>query len=680
MVSDAGSTGAGREVESRLAAIVRDTHDAVIAKDLQGIITAWNMAAARMYGYTPEETVGRHISLLIPDDHAHEEEVILDRVRTGDRLETYETERIRKDGVRINVSLTASPIRDETGTIVGASVVARDITAEVRRRHAQAFFSKVAATFHASLDPEQTARTIAESGVPAFAELCVVDLLLPDGTIGDSTVAAADSAIAEGLANLRRSAPIDPGGSHPVAEVIRTGRPIVIRDLTDPGVRARVAQSEAHADFITAFEYNSAAVVPLVGRRGILGTLSFLHVDNDRRYDADDLELLLDLGARASMAIENARVHHERAKIARTLQRSLRPDRPERIPGANLAVVFEPVGEGVEVGGDFYDVFQVDGKWFVLIGDVVGKGPEAAALTGQIRHTVRALGLPGWTPASILTRVNSILYETQIEQQFASAQLLALRPQGDGRLGVELAGAGHPPAIAWGLEETRLIGGGTVLGVDPQARIATADFVLEPYEALILYTDGWLDAGPTPGHRTPQGLVELLWRDGDRDIDRALQRLRTDALERAGGILEDDMVILGLRVVGAARGEPAEAEVEIELAPTTEAGHEARIAILERLGGRLTEGVTHDLMTVVSELVNNAVDHGPGNAIRLRVAIGADGAIAGTVDDQGARPPALSVREWSPAGGGLGLQIVDYLTESWGVTDDGTAIAFRIAP
>ena len=121
----------------RLAQVVRSTRDAVLSKDLDGVITSWNPAAIRLYGYSEVEAVGAHISLLIPADRKNEEQEILARVRRGEAVQTYETERIRKDGARINVSLTISPIEHPQRGIVGASVIARDITAESRRRHAE---------------------------------------------------------------------------------------------------------------------------------------------------------------------------------------------------------------------------------------------------------------------------------------------------------------------------------------------------------------------------------------------------------------------------------------------------------------------------------------------------------------------------------------------------------------
>ena len=114
--------------ESFLGAIVESADDAIIGKDLDGIVTSWNRAAERLYGYSEKEIIGKPISILIPPDHPDEEPTILERIRRGERIEHYETSRIRKDGGVIHVSLTVSPIRDSLGRIIGASKIARDIT------------------------------------------------------------------------------------------------------------------------------------------------------------------------------------------------------------------------------------------------------------------------------------------------------------------------------------------------------------------------------------------------------------------------------------------------------------------------------------------------------------------------------------------------------------------------
>ena len=118
----------GEEARARLAAIVESSDDAIISKDLSGIITSWNKSAERLFGYTAQEAVGKPVTLLIPPERFDEEPTILDRVRRGERIDHYETVRRRKDGTLLDVSLTVSPVTDSQGQIVGASKIARDIT------------------------------------------------------------------------------------------------------------------------------------------------------------------------------------------------------------------------------------------------------------------------------------------------------------------------------------------------------------------------------------------------------------------------------------------------------------------------------------------------------------------------------------------------------------------------
>jgi PAS domain S-box-containing protein len=112
----------------RLAAIVRDSDDAIVSKDLTGVITSWNPAAERMFGYTAGEAVGRSITLIIPPDRRHEEDMVLRRLCAGESVDHFETVRVRKDGTFLDISITVSPIRNAAGRIIGASKIARDIT------------------------------------------------------------------------------------------------------------------------------------------------------------------------------------------------------------------------------------------------------------------------------------------------------------------------------------------------------------------------------------------------------------------------------------------------------------------------------------------------------------------------------------------------------------------------
>ncbi len=543
--------GEAREADAErtrqhLAEVVRGTQDAVMSKDLNGVVTSWNPAAERLYGYSAEEAIGRHISFLVPSDHENEEMRILDRVREGERLETYETERIRADGARISVSLTVSPIRNPLRGLVGASVVARDITAEVRRRRAQEFLVAAGRLLDSSLDPEQTARTIVSTAVPELAELCLIDFRRADGSLGDSVVAGFRPEMAERLEAIRRDQPLDPGGEHPVAQVLRLGRPLVWRDLTAPEVVDKVSQNDDHLRLMREAGYVSAAVVPLIARGHALGALSFLHTSGDLRYDPDDLDFLAELGDRAAMALDNARLYRERDRIAENLQRGLRPPEPVEIPGLEISVVFEAAGEGIEIGGDLYDVLPTDDGCWILVGDVAGKGSAAAGVSVAVRHAVRGLTREIDEPEEVLARVNELLLDGHSLNDFATAALARLRRDGEG-WSLILAGAGHPPAVLAGAEEAAQLGGGTVLGAWREPEVSRHEARLGATETFLVCTDGWLEAGPVSRHSRPEALAEMAQSMAGLELGELTERLRADAVGRGSGRLRDDLVVLAVR-------------------------------------------------------------------------------------------------------------------------------------
>jgi PAS domain S-box-containing protein len=536
----------GEEERRRLAQVVESTQDAVLSKNLKGAITSWNPAAERLYGYSQEETIGEHISLLIPADHKDEEKEILARVRRGERVETYETERIRKDGARIDVSLTISPIEHPQRGIIGASVIARDITEERRRRRAQEFLVAATRGLDVSLDFNRTARIIVETAVPDLAEFCVIDFVRSDGWVGDSIVAARDPAAAAVLEEIRRRSPLDPGGEHPVAQVLRSGRPMVWRDLTSPEVMQTVVQNEEHRRLIEETRYQSAAVAPLVARGSTLGAISFLHASTDLRYDANDLHLLGELADRAALALDNARLYEERNRIAQDLQRGLRPPEPPYVPGLDVSVVFDPYGEGIEIGGDLYDILPTDDGCWIMIGDVTGKGSAAAGVAVALRHSMRGLARQIDEPERLLAQLNEMLLEGRSLNDFATAVLVRLRRDGE-RWHFSLATAGHPPAIQVKPSGPVQLGGGSVLGAWADAPLGHHEGELLPEETLVLATDGWFESGPAETHLGSEALGALAHSFADLDLAEMTEALRQDAISRSGGPLRDDMVVLAVR-------------------------------------------------------------------------------------------------------------------------------------
>ena len=228
---------------------------------------------------------------------------------------------------------------------------------------------------------------------------------------------------------------------------MRSGRPMIWRDLKAPGVVEDVAQNADHRGLMEDAGYNSAAVVGLIARGRTIGALSFLHARGDDRYDAEDLDFLAELGARAALVLDNARLYSERDEIARNLQRGLRPPRPAPVPGLEIAVVFEAAGEGIEIGGDVYDVLPTEDGCWVLVADVAGKGSAAAGVSVALRHAVRGLTREVDEPEDVLARVNELLLSGHSRNDFATAVLARLRRERRDGWHLALASAGHPPAI-----------------------------------------------------------------------------------------------------------------------------------------------------------------------------------------------------------------------------------------
>ena len=163
------------DAQRRLAAIIQSSQDAIISTDLNGTITSWNQGAERLYGYTPHEVIGRSVAILIPPERHEEERALLERIRAGERVEHYESVRRRKDGKLATVSITHSPIRDETGHVVGASKIARDITGRVRierRQGAQYAIASLLASSHSLAEAgPQIIQIIAASGNWVFGSI-----------------------------------------------------------------------------------------------------------------------------------------------------------------------------------------------------------------------------------------------------------------------------------------------------------------------------------------------------------------------------------------------------------------------------------------------------------------------------------------------------------------------------
>lgn len=305
------------EAQRLLAAIVASSDDAIISKTLDGIITSWNHAATKLFGYSAEEAIGQHITLIIPSHLYPEEDEIIARLRKGIHIDHFETVRMTKDGHYVDVSLSISPIRGADGTITGAAKIARDITrqkAMARKLQAaeeqERFLTEVSKVLASTLDYQETLANIARLIVPGLADWFSVDLLDAEGHFQLVVIQHQDPEQVKWARALREKFPIDYHAPTGLPRIVRTGQSELYPEITDEMMVAG-ARSEEELAIARQVGYSSVMLVPLVARGKNIGVVTFVAAESGRKYNERDLALAEELGRRAGVALDNARLYNE---------------------------------------------------------------------------------------------------------------------------------------------------------------------------------------------------------------------------------------------------------------------------------------------------------------------------------------------------------------------------------
>ncbi len=427
---------------------------------------------------------------------------------------------------------------------------ARLIDAEREATRRLAVIAEAGRLLAESLDPEVVMNRLAELGVDVLGEMCVIDVVGDDGQLRRTAMAHADP---DRLATLRAlwTNSVAPPGSAPET-VLRTGEPKLVEEITEAVIR-RSTDTEEHYRAALALAPGPAAIVPLQARGRIIGVLTSARRRGAPTYTEADLEFVMEIAARAALALDNARLFRQRSDIARTLQQSLLPPTLPSVPGVEMAARYHPAGEGLEVGGDIYDVFAVRDGWGVLIGDVVGTGARAAATTSLVRHTARAIAPHLGTPGEVVRAVNRALSDAVTEEGFCTL-VFGVASRTAAGLHLDLAGGGHPcPVVLRADGTTEEIGeGGCLLGPFTSIDTPTYDVDLAPGDALVLYTDGLIEARRPGGTRPAslfgeEGLHAVLRSAAGGSAEDIAGTCVGAVVDFAGGLPDDDIALLVLR-------------------------------------------------------------------------------------------------------------------------------------
>jgi serine phosphatase RsbU (regulator of sigma subunit) len=331
-------------------------------------------------------------------------------------------------------------------------------------------------------------------------------------------------------------------------------------------VLRRLAIDEGHLQQLRAAAFECMAVLPLRSQSRAVGALTLV-TGAGRRLDDADLQLAEQLAVRAAIAIDNARLFADRTRVARSLQASLLPPSLPAIPGLELGARYAPAGEGVEVGGDFYDAFAMEGgRWLLVVGDVRGKGVDAAAVTGLARHTIRSIAMYEARPSAILAHLNRVLLAAEAdrvaavrscedppweltEPRFCTVALAIVEPGPQGA-DIVVCSGGHPlPLVARTDGRVEAAGrAGSLLGASPVIELHDVDLRLGPGESLVCFTDGIIERHQGRTFFDEAGIAAVLADVADTDAPTIAARIEQAARGLFSDSPQDDMAVLVVRV------------------------------------------------------------------------------------------------------------------------------------
>ncbi|HEX5780396.1 MAG TPA: SpoIIE family protein phosphatase [Solirubrobacteraceae bacterium] len=546
-----------RRSRDDLEAIVEGVADAVTAQSPDGRLVYANDAAVRLLGYAsaaellaaPLPEIRDRFEMLDDDGAGIPYEQLPGRRALAGERPPPLTVRYRQYGTGEDrwSRVQSTPVFDEAGSVRLAINVIEDITDIKRAEQGHRFLSRASHELARSLEYSETLRAVARLAVPAVADWCAVDVLVGD-ELQRVAVEHVDPARVSLAREVQERYPPDPASETGAYGVMRRGRAELYRDIPDE-LLVQAAVDEHHLELLRSVGLRSAIVAPMTLRDRVLGVVSFIAAESERRFDEHDLALAEDLALRAAAAVENARLFETASSIAHTLQTSLLPPVLPELPGMELAAAYRPAGQGYEVGGDFYDVFSTaEDQWYLVIGDVCGKGAEAAAVTALARYTIRAAAVQRSSPAVILRWLSDAMIQqsggTGRFCTIACAHLDLARAPAQ----VTVACGGHPlPLLVRADRSSEEVGApGTLLGMVPEPDLQDRTAELRRGDTLVLYTDGLTEAGAPERVWSPDELAAAA-----REAAGGPAAATVDGLVDAtiGGLprVRDDVAVLALR-------------------------------------------------------------------------------------------------------------------------------------
>jgi PAS domain S-box-containing protein len=451
----------------------------------------------------------------------------------------------RETGEESWVLLKSTPVFAADGAIEATVTIIEDITTDRRTAARLEFLVRAGQILASSLDYEQTLRNVAGLAVPQIADWCGLDLFDDRGHRVPVAVAHSDPAKLEMASLLRAYEPEELDPERGLGRILATGEATVYNDIPDELLVEAATDSE-HLRLLRAVGMRAVLMIPLSARGRTIGALTLVNAESARTFTTTDVEFASQIASRAALAVDNAQLYRTRGDVVRTLQESLLPEAIPKVPGWEVAALYRPAGEDGDVGGDFYDLWPVGEDWMLMVGDVTGKGVEAAVVTSLVRHSAWAASDFVTNPAGVLAHVDQAL-----KRRSSLPECTAMCARISGASGV-LALGGHPPPLHLSEHGVRELGRfGTLLGGFSNVNWPEVEFEMQPGETLVAITDGVTDAvGANDERYGAERLSELLAEVREQPPAEIRRRLLAALDEFQEGPQADDTAVVIMRYVG----------------------------------------------------------------------------------------------------------------------------------
>ncbi|MHB8842168.1 MAG: SpoIIE family protein phosphatase, partial [Candidatus Aquicultor sp.] len=511
-----------------LETIMEHTNAHIAYLDAQFNFVLVNSTYEKGAGHTRDELLGRNHFELFPDA---ENEAIFKKVRdTGEPVEFKAKPFEFVDQPWRGATYwdwTLTPIKDASGHVIALVLSLVDVTDSIRARQLSDALNTINAEVNSTLDfSEIMTRVVVDSAKNMGSEGGVV--LLREG---DRWVVSYTYGFPPEVTGTRLT---DDEARH-AAVAASTGKPVAVDDTaTDVRVNRKVMEK---------YGIRSILAVPLIVRNDVIGALCFCYRSISVTFTEAQIDFANKLATSVSLSLENARLYAAERNIADTLQEALLI-MPERVDGVAFGNLYRSATEAARVGGDFYDIFELEhDKVGIIIGDVSGKGLEAAALTSIVKNTIKAHAYEGGTPALIMAKANDLVAKTSPADIFVTV-FFGILDTKTGKL--TYCSAGHPPAlIKRSTGYVDILGTQSpVIGAFAMINYNSGKAVLHDGDDLILYTDGIIEARCNRKFFGEKRLVEVVKALKPASPQEIPGALFDEVMHCTGGKLSDDIALL----------------------------------------------------------------------------------------------------------------------------------------